>query len=304
MPTILIAGGTGLIGQRLSRLLAEKNHTVLHLSRTRNLDAEFPAYHWDLQQMTIDEDALAKADIVINLAGAGVADKRWSAARKKLIIDSRVNGNLLLKDRFVQMDAPPKAYLSASAIGYYGDRGETLVHEDDAPGELGFLPKSVVAWENAIDQVAATGVRTVAFRTGVVLSTRGGALEKMLEPLQAFLAAYFGDGQQWYSWIHIDDVCRMYVQAIEYETMKGTYNAVAPNPVRNKELTQQLVNAASKPALVLPAPSFALRLVFGEMADAILDSTKVAAEKIKQAGFQFEFPELYPALRDLLERKI
>jgi len=304
MPTILIAGGTGLIGQRLSRLLAAQNHTVLHLSRTRNLDAEFPAYHWDLQQMTIDEDALAQADIVINLAGAGVADKRWSAARKKLIMDSRINGNLLLKKYFSQLDNPPQAYLSASAIGYYGNRGDTLVQEDDPAGDTGFLPKSVVAWEKAIAEVAATGVRTVAFRTGIVLSTQGGALAKMLEPLQFLLAAYFGNGQQWYSWIHIDDVCRMYLKAIEDENMQGTFNAVAPHPVTNKELTQQLVKASGKPAIILPAPTFALRLVFGEMADAILDSTKVGAEKIQQADFTFEFPELYPALQDLLKRNV
>ncbi len=304
MPTILIAGGTGLIGQRLSQLLADQHYTVLHLSRTRNLDAEFPAYHWDLQQMPLDEDALAQADIVINLAGAGVADKRWTAARKKLIMDSRINGNLLLKNHFAQMDNLPKAYLSASAIGYYGHRGDSLVQEDDAPGDMGFLPKSVVAWEKAIDEVAATGVRTVVFRTGIVLSTQGGALEKMLEPLQFLLAAYFGNGRQWYSWVHIDDLCRMYLKAIEDTNMQGIFNAVAPHPVTNKELTQQLVQASGKPAITVPAPTFALRLVFGEMADAILDSTKVGAEKIRQAGFTFEFPELYPALQDLLKRNV
>ena len=155
------------------------------------------------------------------------------------------------------MDNPPKAYLSASAIGYYGHRGDTLVQEDDAPGDTGFLPKSVVAWEKAIDEVAATGVRTVALRTGIVLSTQGGALEKMLEPLQFLLAAYFGNGRQWYSWIHIDDVCRMYLKAIEDDNMQGTFNAVAPHPVTNKELTQQLVKASDKPAITVPAPSSA-----------------------------------------------
>jgi len=304
MPTILIAGGTGLIGQRLSRLLTKQNYTVLHLSRSRDLNAEFPAYQWNLQQGTIDEEALAKADVVINLAGAGVADKRWSDQRKRLIMDSRINGNLLLKDQFEQMDNPPKAYLSASAIGYYGDRDDAYLSENDPPGAKGFLPKSVVAWENAIAKVAATGVRTVVFRTGIVLSTQGGALEKMLLPLQALMASYFGNGQQWYSWIHIDDLCQMYIRAIEDENMRGTFNAVAPNPVTNKTLTKELVRASGKPAVLVPAPTFALRLVFGEMADAILDSTKVSADKIQQAGFVFEFPELYPALQDLLQRKI
>ena len=304
MQTVLIAGGTGLLGNRLSHLLREKNYRVIHLSRKENLNAEFPAYRWDLSKKTIDETAISQADYIINLAGAGVADARWTKARKKLIIDSRVDSTALLKSYIEQKKPPAKAYLSASAIGYYGNRGDQLLKESDPPGERGFLPKSVKAWENAIREVSDTGIRTVAFRIGIVLSTRGGALEKMLLPFNFFNGAYFGDGSMWYSWIHIEDMACMFIEAIENERLRGFYNGVAPNPATNKEIIYACKKALGKPALILPAPAIALRTAMGEMADMILDSARVSAEKIEQAGFIFKFPELLPAIKDLLERKI
>ena len=214
MKKILIAGGTGLLGTRLSFLLQEKGYQVLHLSRQQNLDATFPAYKWDLKEKYIDPSAMNQADVIINLAGAGVADARWTDARKKLIIDSRVDSASLLKSYISSGKTPAKTYLSASAIGYYGDRGNQLLKETDPPGDEGFLPKSVVAWENAINEVAGTGIRTVAFRIGIVLSTKGGALEKMLIPFNFFNGTYFGDGSMYYSWIHIDDMARMFIMGL------------------------------------------------------------------------------------------
>lgn len=304
MSTILIAGGTGLLGGRLSQLLKEKGHTVLHLSRTRDLNATFPAYQWYLRQGTIDPEALERADHIVNLAGAGVADSRWTDERKRLIISSRVDSAELLRKAISQKKTKAKSYLSASAIGYYGDRGNQLLKENDLPGEEGFLPKSVVAWEKSIEQVAATGIRTVAFRIGIVLSTQGGALEKILIPFQFFNGTYFGDGSMYYSWVHIDDMARMFIHAIENEELTGYFNGVSPNPVTNKELVLATKKALDKPALILPAPAAVLRLAMGEMADMILDSARVSSEKIQSTGFQFQFPELLPALRDLLGRKI
>ncbi|MCO6478743.1 MAG: TIGR01777 family oxidoreductase [Phaeodactylibacter sp.] len=303
MSTILIAGGSGMIGGRLSQMLREEGHEVLHLSRRSRPDADFPSYKWDVGEFSIDDEAVLRADYVINLAGAGIADSPWTKSRKQLIIDSRVDGARLLLSSFTRLGRFPKAYLSSAAIGYYGDRGDEWLDESAPPGN-GFLSKSCNAWEGAIREVAGAGVRTVGLRAGIVLSTRGGALEKILMPFKAGLGTYFGDGSQWYSWIHIDDLCRMYIKAMQDEDMQGFYNGVAPNPVTNKELAEAIKEARGKPALVAPVPAFALRLAMGEMADTILDSTRVSSEKIEQAGFEFSFPVLDEALRDLLQRKV
>ncbi|TAK35871.1 MAG: TIGR01777 family protein [Saprospiraceae bacterium] len=302
--TILIAGGTGLLGTHLSQVLRLNGFTVAHLSRRKNLQAEYPAYLWDPEKDFVEEEAVEQAAVIINLAGAGIAAKRWTAARKKHIIESRVNSNLLLKKAILQKKEPTKIYIAASAIGYYGNRGEELLSEEASPGETGYLPKVVTEWEHAIREAATTGVRTVALRVGIVLSPHGGALEKMLLPFEFFLGIYFGDGRQWYSWIHIADLCRMFLEAIKNEKMQGFYNAVAPNPVRNKDLVMALREAIVKPALISSAPAFALRAAMGEMAEMILDGAKVSPQKIMDAGFRFDHPELLPALRDLLARRV
>lgn len=304
MSTILIAGGTGLVGNHLSRMLKEKNYTVLHLSRKKNLNATFPAFRWDVTNGFIEEEAIERADYIVNLAGTGIADKPWTKARKKLIIDSRVDSTLLLKTYIERKKSPLKAYVSASAVGYYGSRADHLLRENDPPGSRGFLAESVVLWEEAIKRIGETGVRWAGIRIGIVLSTWGGALEKILLPFKFLNGAYFGDGQQWMSWIHIDDLCRIFVEAIENEQFKGFYNGVSPNPVRNKDFVFTTKEALDKPALILPAPEFVLRMAMGEMADVIFESTRVSSEKIEQTGFKFQFPELLPALKDLLHRKI
>jgi uncharacterized protein (TIGR01777 family) len=304
MAAVLIAGGTGLIGTRLSHLLKDAGHEVLHLSRKRKLDAEFPAYGWDLQEGHIDEEALQKASHIVNLAGAGIADKPWTERRKRQIIDSRVTSNRVIKNYLEREEFDIKAYISGSAIGYYGDQGDQILHEDTNPTKQGFLSESVIQWEQAIKSVAATGIRTVTFRIGLVLSTRGGALEKILIPFHFRLGTYFGSGKQWYAWIHIDDLCQMFIQAIEDDKMAGIFNAVAPNPLTNKDFTANIAKAMDKTVALLPAPSFALRLAMGEMADAVLTSARVSSEKILNYGFEFSFPELVPAVQDLISKKI
>lgn len=301
---VLIAGGTGLIGSRLSYLLTKSGYEVAHLSRKIGGDPQYPTYHWDPMKGQIDQDIVSQVDYVINLAGAGIADARWTAARKKLIIDSRVKGNELLLHAFQELAQPPKAFISGAAIGYYGDRGEQEVSEEDGPG-IGFLSESCVAWERSIEQIRnKTSIRTVAIRIGLVLSTQGGALEKMLLPLHAFTSTYFGNGKQWYSWIHLDDICRQFIFALEHEEMEGVYNGVSPNPARNKTIAKILPKAKGISAAVIPAPSIALRLAMGEMADAVLSGTKVSAAKIVRAGFKFEHPELEQALKHLISKKL
>ncbi|MEZ5039842.1 MAG: TIGR01777 family oxidoreductase [Saprospiraceae bacterium] len=303
MTNVLIAGGTGLIGNRLSQLLTDKGYRVLHLSRNPKSNSTYPTYYWDPAKGQIDEAAILQADYIINLAGAGIADAPWTAARKKLIIDSRVQGNELLLSIFKTLGHQPKAFLSGAAIGYYGDRGEQLLTEEDGPGE-GFLSESCIQWEESIKQIMHTGIRTVAIRIGLVLSTQGGALAKMLLPLYGLTSTYFGNGQQWYSWIHIDDLCRLFIFALEKENISGIYNGVAPNPVRNKTLAKQLPKAKGVPALVVSAPAFVLRTLMGEMASAVLTGTKVSAQKIMEAGFVFAHPQSEEALQHLLQQDL
>ena len=301
--TVLIAGGTGLIGSFLSPLLRGAGYTVLHLSRTQDLEAEFPAYHWDIQRGELDLEALERADYVINLAGAGIADKLWTKDRRRVIVSSRVDGALLFKEKIKQCQTPPKAYLSASAIGYYGDRGTERLTVESAPG-TGFLASTTLQWENAIREVAETGVRTAWLRTGIVLSTKGGALQKIMLPFKAFIGSYFGDGSQYYSWIHIEDIARMYLYLINHDGLAGAFNGTAPHPETNKELTYKVRTAIKKTAIVAPVPEAALRLGMGDMADTVMGSSLVLPERITSAGFEFMHPELLPALRDLLARKI
>jgi len=300
MSTIVIAGGTGLLGKRLSVLLKEKGHEVLHLSRRANPKAAFPTLTWDPEKGVIDESAVKRADVVINLAGAGIADRRWTTARKQLIIDSRVQSAYTLL-KALKNAGKAEVYLSAAAVGYYGDSGDQIMDETAPPGK-GFLPESCMAWEKAIQGVATSGIRTVGFRIGIVLSTEGGALRKMLLPLKFGINTYFGNGSQWFSWIHIDDLCHLFIAAIENREMKGIYNAVAPNPVTNYQFSKVLAKAWKRPSLLLPAPAFILRLAMGEMADVVLTGQRVSAKKAIGAGFVFQFPELEAALGDVLKR--
>jgi uncharacterized protein len=299
MKNILIAGGTGLVGTKLSRLLRGQGYNVSHLSRHADPEAEFPTFAWQPDKGTYDQKAFEHVDAVINLAGAGIVDKRWTTARKKVIIESRTLSNTLIA-KFLQNEKHNiKAYISASAIGFYADRGTTLMTENDGAGK-GFLAESTVAWENAIDEVNKTGIRTVALRIGIVLSTEGGALPEMLKPFLVRTGVYFGNGEQYLSWIHIDDLCRMFQFALEHNNMSGVFNAVAPKPMTNYAFTQAIAEAKGGGYLLLPAPAFTLRIAMGEMADTVLGSTNVSSQKIENQGFTFVHTDALSALQSLL----
>ncbi len=301
MGIVLIAGGSGLIGMRLSELLTEQGHEVRHFSRSVGGRSPYATFQWDVAGGSYDEAAFREVTHVVNLAGAGIADARWTGHRKQLIIKSRTESTRLLKEGIAAHGQTVKAYLAGSAIGYYGDSGERLVAED-APAGRGFLSDSVSIWEYAIQEIPEElNLPTLVVRTGIVLSPKGGALQKMLLPLNLFVSAYFGDGQQWYSWIHIDDLCRIFVKGVNEDGFRGLYNGVAPNPVRNKTLAQALITASKKPAFLLPAPAFILRLALGEMSHTILDSCQVSAANLAGSGFTFEHPSIVPALEDLLQ---
>lgn len=300
MPTVLLAGGTGFIGTRLSELLRAQGYQVRVLTRSPKAPDEFA---WNPAAQTLDTAALAGVDAVVNLAGAGIAEKRWTVLRKQILTESRVKSAALLATAIGNMENPPKVCVTLCAIGYYGNTEEMLCTES-APAGSGFLSECCIAWENAAQAIShPAGLRKVILRVGIVLGKEGGALKEILKPLFWGLGAYFADGQAWYSWIHRDDLCRQIIWAIESGHVSGTYNAVAPNPVRNKTLVALTANAMRPWALLLPVPAFVLRLMLGEMADTILFSNKVSADRAAQAGFTFLYPELGQALQAIFERR-
>lgn len=293
-----------MIGSALTPLLVKNGHDVTILSRN-NRESNDPHIRyalWNVEAQTIDEKAVAEADYIIHLAGAGVADKRWSKARKKEIIDSRVQSSQLLVKALRQPNRV-KAVISASAIGWYGsDKRHKLTNKpfkEDTPADTDFLGEACRLWEESIQPVEALGKRLVKFRTGIVLSTEGGAYAEFVKPLKFGIAGFLASGKQVISWIHIDDMCRMYVYAIENQ-IKGVFNAVAPNPITNKDLTLKLAEKMRGKFFVpLHVPGFALRLALGELSVEVLKSATVSAEKIQSTGFQFLYPSIDSALRNL-----
>ncbi len=303
MQKVLIGGGTGLIGQRLSVLLEEEGYQVSHLSRRANPNARFPAYQWDPIAGTIDSSVVAKADYIINMAGAGIADKAWTEQRKRVIIDSRVKSNELLFRTLKESGKKVKAFLAATAVGYYGHGGDRKLVESDKPLNDGFLSASCIAWEDSLEGIADICDRDLIIRIGIVLSTKGGALEKMLLPLSFGMSNYFGSGSQYTAWLHIDDICRLFIAGIQNEKMQGVYNGTAPEPVTSKALAYAIKEAKGSWALVLSAPAFALRLALGERVAMLISSTRAVPERKLAAGFEFKYPNLAEAIKDILKHK-
>ena len=301
--TVLIGGGTGLVGSRLAHLLHDAGHVPRILTREpdRAGSSRFAHYGWDLARDYVDPEALAGATHVVNLAGAGIADARWTGARKQVIVGSRVASTALLARAIRGAGGGVEAFVSASAIGYYGDRGESWVDERSGPG-AGFLSASTVAWERALREGAdVAGVRAAWLRTGIALSPAEGALAKMLAPARLGLSGYFGHGRQWYSWIHLDDLCGVYLAALADARYEGPVNAVAPVPVRGRELARALARVVPNPALAVPVPALALRLALGEMSRTVLDSTRVSSLRlVDELGFDFAYPTVAGALAHLL----
>ena len=294
MQNILITGGSGLVGQRITDLLEKKGYQVAWLSRS--VQAGRKSFKWNIEKQEIDSEAIEWADAIIHLAGAGVAEKRWTPERKKLILESRTHSTRLLFSALEKAKKRPNTFISASAVGYYGfDTGTSLVDET-SPAGSDFLAQVVKAWENEVKKIESLDIRTVILRIGIVLDAEGGALGEMLKPP---VAAPLGSGDQWMSWIHIEDLARMFLFAMEKTTLQGVYNAVGPNPATNQQLTQEAAYAKGKTYIGIGVPGFVLKLVLGEMAAMVLGGNRVSCLKIQKAGFQFEFYELSAALKDI-----
>ncbi|WKN46171.1 TIGR01777 family oxidoreductase [Tunicatimonas pelagia] len=300
--TVLISGGTGLVGTRLTQLLQEKGYTVTHLSRSVSGDEKVKTYQWNIKKKEIDPEALIGVDYIIHLAGAGIADKRWTDKRKELILKSRTESTELLRDSIAKLNNHAiKAFVSASAVGYYGiDTGKTWVDEESPSGD-GFAAEVTHQWEAAVDKINPLNLRVVKIRIGIVLSEKGGALVKIMQPIKFGVGAPLGRGNQYMSWVHLDDLCRLFIFALEQREIQGVYNGVAPNPATNHELTKKTADVLNKPLFLPNIPAFALKLLLGEMAQVVTGGNRVKSDKIEKAGFEFKYTDLRPALVDLLK---
>ena len=305
MSTILITGGTGLIGSALSRMLVARGHRVIILSRG-GVGADVA--HWDPYKEVIDPEAIRSADFIVHLAGAGVADKRWTDRRKKEIVESRTRSSALLVKALKEIPNKVQAVISASGIGWYGPdpaipNPRPFVETD--PVDDDFLGETCRLWEESIAPVTALGRRLVILRTGLVLSNEGGALPEFSKPVKLGAAAILGSGRQVMSWIHIEDHCRLFLHAIEDGSWSGVYNAAAPQPVNNRTLTLELARRIKGRYFVpVYVPSLLLKIVVGELSIEVLKSTTVSIEKIHKGGFQFLYPSIQSALDNLTGRPL
>ncbi|HEY0057067.1 MAG TPA: TIGR01777 family oxidoreductase [Pedobacter sp.] len=302
--TVLITGASGLIGKPLTELLIEKGFKVHQLSRYLDkANKGSKIFKWDVSKMQIDENCLENVDTIINLAGEGIADKAWTNIRKEEIINSRTGALQLLYNVLINNpNHQVKTFISASAVGYYGDRGDEILTEESEPGK-DFLANTCLAWEEAADKIGNLDIKLIKFRKGVVLTANGGALPKMAKPVQLGAGAALGTGKQWVPWIHLEDAINMYLYALENEHLEGIFNMTAPVPVTNAEFTQALAKQFNKPLWLPKVPVLALKIMLGEMSRVVLNSNRTSANKIIRESFIFNFSHLENALSNIYDRK-
>ena len=286
---ILIAGGTGMIGSFLSEKLISKGHQVHILSRHPQANSQPPQFWWDLKTENVDPNAYTGVEAIVNLSGAGVADKRWTEVYKKQILESRTkSAQILLKN--IPSNSHIHTYVSASGVAAYGiDTGDKWMSEE-SPYDSDYLAQVVKSWETEALKAEEKGIRTVCLRTAVVLSGKGGALPKMALPIKLFLGSPFGTGNQYFPWIDIEDLTCLYTLAIESPSMRGIYNAAAPNPVTNREFTESLALHLHRPLWIPNVPAWALKIAVGEMASTLVGGNKVSSQKALDTGFVFASP--------------
>ena len=308
---VLISGSSGLVGTAVTRRLTENGHTVSRLLRPQSkikpveqsIEGEVQRdVRWDPVANEFDAEAAEGADAVVHLTGASIGGGRWTNSRKAVLRSSRVETTRHLVDSLSTLNPKPRIFVGVSAVGYYGDRGEEKLTDHSGPG-ADFLAQICKDWEHESNRAADFGARVVILRFGIILSTRGGALPRMLTPIKMFVGGKLGSGRQWMSWISIDDVTGVIRFALENESVRGSINTVSPNPVRNEEFILKAAQAVRRPA-IFPAPAFALRLMLGEMADGLLlSSQRVIPEKLKTLGYEFQDSDLGFTLARLISEK-
>jgi uncharacterized protein len=303
MKTILITGGTGLIGKHLAPILKEKGYRLHLLSRSSKPFAPYDAvFKWNYKTGDIDKAAFKGVTHVIHLAGAGIADQNWTKARKKEILESRVNTAALLLDCMKERSVHLEAFIGGSAIGWYGAFTDGLLHTEVEPAASDFMGETCRVWERATDLFENNAKRIVKIRTGIVLAKESGALPKMIEPFKYHIGAFLGSGKQQIPWIHINDICNIFLEAIENGKFSGAINAVATEECTNKSFSKTLASVLGKSLLPLSVPGFVLKLLFGEMAVVVLEGSCVSNAKLKSLGYQLEFEDLSKALKNLLNK--
>jgi uncharacterized protein (TIGR01777 family) len=305
METVCITGGTGLVGSSLMRILKLSAYRVLVLSREKSDDPDSILRYWNIEKGIIDPVAVDNADHYVHLAGASVGEGRWTDQKKKEIRDSRIKSTRLLYDTIKGSKRKPKTFISASAIGVYGhDTGGVLLDEDRVKPGDDFLATVTREWEEEVNKIRELGVRVVILRIGVVLSYFGGAVPKFMKLTKLGLSSPVGSGEQYISWVHLDDLIDLIKYCIEYPRIEGTFNAVAPNPVTNKEFTRTMAHIMDKPSFLPNVPGFVLKMMLGEKASIILGGNKVSSKKIIDAGFNFKFDKVDDALYNIIKLKV
>lgn len=299
MDTVLITGGTGMVGTRLRQRMSARGIKSLVLTRDKELASSSDEHlYWNVKDGVISDD-INSVTHVVNLVGSGIADGRWTDERKRSIMDSRTKTTGFLINALRKSGVHLKSFISASAIGYYGDGGDKVLYEDSGVVTDEFLSQVCAAWEGAAQEAQDISERLVILRIATVLSRQGGALAKMDATIPYGIANYLGSGRQYFSWIHIDDLCDLIIEGIVNSDYNGIYNACAPEEMTNKDFTIELRDAFNKKALLLPAPAFGIKLAFGEMSRVVLNSSRVSAQKLLDAGFQFEYRTADRALAEL-----
>ncbi|NCP20856.1 MAG: TIGR01777 family protein [Flavobacteriales bacterium CG_4_9_14_0_2_um_filter_35_242] len=299
MKKILITGGTGLVGTALCFKLQALGFEVAILSRTKNEKSTLPTYYWDVAKNKIDISIINSVDCIIHLAGVNISEKRWSKNQKEQILDSRIKSAELIFNNIDIKNNQLKAFITASAVGFYGAITSNQIFDETAPAADDFLGQTCFKWEQVADKFAAIGIRTVKIRTGIVLTKKGGALAKIAKPIKLGFGAAIGNGSQYLPWIHIDDLTNIYYKAIETETMIGAYNAVAPEQLTNQEFSKKVALSLKKSIWLPNIPAIIFKLIFGEMAVILLNGSRISSVKIEALGFQFKYPKLDLALKDL-----
>jgi uncharacterized protein (TIGR01777 family) len=301
MPKILIAGGSGLIGRHLCRRLLEHGYEVRILSRTRRNHGQVPFIYWNPEKNDVPGEVINSSNYIINLSGANIGAKRWTRRRREEILQSRINpaGSIF---KTLEPESDVFAYITASAIGYYGSFTSDNILEETDPHANDFLGLTCKKWEDAAERFTEKGVRTVKLRTGIVLARNGGVMARLQLPIRLGLASALGTGKQYMPWIHIDDLCDIYIQAIKNKEMSGPYNAVAPEHVTNKEFTRKAAHVLHKPFWFPRVPAFLLKLIFGRMSVILLEGSRISSTKIQSSGYTFKHPELEGALGALYSK--
>lgn len=303
METVIITGGSGLIGKQLSRKLKEAGYNVALLSRKSSHNNDYAVFSWNPEKNEIDQNAISSADYIIHLAGAGIGDKRWTKKRRQIISDSRIKTGELIFKEVQDSGKKLKAFISASGIGYYGTiTSDKIFTETDQPAN-DFLGEICRKWEQMADRFEESGIRTVKIRTGVVLTDKGGAFGRMIPIVRMGIGSALGSGKQYMPWIHIEDLCNIYIKAIVDKSLKGAYNAVSPEHITNKNLMRALAKVLRKPFFFPAVPSFTMKILFGKMSGILLDGSRVSADKIISAGYNFEFPDIESALKNLFPER-